>query len=102
MSVIWPDPVAGFFYQCMCLIIELHFLSKSFLFPTTEISSKENQKTAERISPPSPDRPPHSQTSSSCFYHVISKVPRLRTPSYSPTQRSPGCRPLPSAGKGLH
>ncbi|XP_073095805.1 histone-lysine N-methyltransferase 2A isoform X10 [Manis javanica] len=63
-----------------------------------EISSKENQKTAERISPPSPDRPPHSQTSSSCFYHVISKVPRLRTPSYSPTQRSPGCRPLPSAG----
>ncbi|XP_057346658.1 histone-lysine N-methyltransferase 2A isoform X7 [Manis pentadactyla] len=63
-----------------------------------EISSKENQNTAERISPPSPDRPPHSQTSSSCFYHVISKVPRLRTPSYSPTQRSPGCRPLPSAG----
>ncbi|XP_045871144.1 histone-lysine N-methyltransferase 2A isoform X5 [Meles meles] len=62
-----------------------------------EISSKESQNTAEIISPSSPDRP-HSQTSSSCFYHVISKVPRIRTPSYSPTQRSPGCRPLPSAG----
>ncbi|XP_031508773.1 histone-lysine N-methyltransferase 2A isoform X10 [Papio anubis] len=64
----------------------------------TESSSKENQNTAEIISPPSPDRPPHSQTSGSCYYHVISKVPRIRTPSYSPTQRSPGCRPLPSAG----
>ncbi|XP_047550015.1 histone-lysine N-methyltransferase 2A isoform X6 [Lutra lutra] len=62
-----------------------------------EISSKESQNTAEIISPSSPDRP-HSQTSGSCFYHVISKVPRIRTPSYSPTQRSPGCRPLPSAG----
>jgi len=64
-----------------------------------EIASKESQNTAEIVSPPSPDRP-HSQTSGSCFYHVISKVPRIRTPSYSPTQRSPGCRPLPSAGKG--
>ncbi|XP_026937957.1 histone-lysine N-methyltransferase 2A isoform X8 [Sagmatias obliquidens] len=63
-----------------------------------EISPKESQNTAEIVSPPSPDRPPHSQTSGSCFYHVISKVPRIRTPSYSPTQRSPGCRPLPSAG----
>ncbi|XP_053060004.1 histone-lysine N-methyltransferase 2A isoform X7 [Acinonyx jubatus] len=62
-----------------------------------EISSKESQNTAGIISPPSPDRS-HSQTSGSCFYHVISKVPRIRTPSYSPTQRSPGCRPLPSAG----
>uniref|UniRef100_M3XZV3 Histone-lysine N-methyltransferase n=1 Tax=Mustela putorius furo TaxID=9669 RepID=M3XZV3_MUSPF len=62
-----------------------------------EISSKESQNTAEILSPSSPDRP-HSQTSGSCFYHVISKVPRIRTPSYSPTQRSPGCRPLPSAG----
>ncbi|XP_073759925.1 histone-lysine N-methyltransferase 2A isoform X7 [Callorhinus ursinus] len=62
-----------------------------------EIASKESQNTAEIVSPPSPDRP-HSQTSGSCFYHVISKVPRIRTPSYSPTQRSPGCRPLPSAG----
>uniref|UniRef100_A0A8C0Q054 Histone-lysine N-methyltransferase n=1 Tax=Canis lupus familiaris TaxID=9615 RepID=A0A8C0Q054_CANLF len=62
-----------------------------------EISSKESQNTADIVSPPSPDRP-HSQTSGSCFYHVISKVPRIRTPSYSPTQRSPGCRPLPSAG----
>ncbi|XP_074191503.1 histone-lysine N-methyltransferase 2A isoform X10 [Rhinolophus sinicus] len=64
----------------------------------TEISSKESQNTAEIVSPPSPDRPHHMQTSGSCFYHVISKVPRIRTPSYSPTQRSPGCRPLPSAG----
>ncbi|XP_070240241.1 histone-lysine N-methyltransferase 2A isoform X7 [Bos mutus] len=64
----------------------------------SEISPKESQNTAEIVSPPSPDRPPHSQTSGSCFYHVISKVPRIRTPSYSPTQRSPGCRPLPSAG----
>ncbi|EHB08779.1 Histone-lysine N-methyltransferase HRX [Heterocephalus glaber] len=64
----------------------------------TESSSKESQSTAEILSPPSPDRPLHSQTSSSCYYHVISKVPRIRTPSYSPTQRSPGCRPLPSAG----
>ncbi|XP_039743996.1 histone-lysine N-methyltransferase 2A isoform X6 [Pteropus medius] len=63
-----------------------------------EISSKESQNTAEIVSPPSPDRPPHTQTSGSCFYHVISKVPRIRTPSYSPIQRSPGCRPLPSAG----
>nr|XP_023500675.1 histone-lysine N-methyltransferase 2A isoform X6 [Equus caballus] len=63
-----------------------------------EISSKESHNTAENISPPSPDRPPHSQTSGSCFYHVISKVPRIPTPSYSPTQRAPGCRPLPSAG----
>uniref|UniRef100_A0A452QVS0 Histone-lysine N-methyltransferase n=1 Tax=Ursus americanus TaxID=9643 RepID=A0A452QVS0_URSAM len=62
-----------------------------------KISSKESQNTAEIVSPPSPERP-HSQTSGSCFYHVISKVPRIRTPSYSPTQRSPGCRPLPSAG----
>uniref|UniRef100_A0A673VP25 Histone-lysine N-methyltransferase n=1 Tax=Suricata suricatta TaxID=37032 RepID=A0A673VP25_SURSU len=66
--------------------------------PTSaDISSRESQNTAEMISPLSPDRPP-SQTSGSCFYHVISKVPRIRTPSYSPTQRSPGCRPLPSAG----
>ncbi|XP_045694088.1 histone-lysine N-methyltransferase 2A isoform X6 [Phyllostomus hastatus] len=64
----------------------------------TEMSSKESQNTAEIVSPPLPDRPPHIQTSGSCFYHVISKVPRIRTPSYSPTQRSPGCRPLPSAG----
>ncbi|XP_036913353.1 histone-lysine N-methyltransferase 2A isoform X5 [Sturnira hondurensis] len=63
-----------------------------------EMSSKESQNTAEIVSPPSPDRPPHTQTSGSCFYHVISKVPRIRTPSYSPTQRTPGCRPLPSAG----
>ncbi|XP_073922729.1 histone-lysine N-methyltransferase 2A isoform X2 [Castor canadensis] len=63
-----------------------------------ESSSKDSQNTAAILSPPSPDRPPHSQTSSSCYYHVISKVPRIRTPSYSPTQRSPGCRPLPSAG----
>ncbi|XP_063111934.1 histone-lysine N-methyltransferase 2A isoform X3 [Cavia porcellus] len=63
----------------------------------TESSSKESQNTAEILSPPSPDRP-HLQTSSSCYYHVISKVPRIRTPIYSPTQRSPGCRPLPSAG----
>ncbi|XP_032141215.1 histone-lysine N-methyltransferase 2A isoform X6 [Sapajus apella] len=60
--------------------------------------SKESQNTAVIISPPSPDRPPHSQASGSCYYHVISKVPRIRTPSYSPAQRSPGCRPLPSAG----
>ncbi|XP_066102077.1 histone-lysine N-methyltransferase 2A isoform X6 [Saccopteryx bilineata] len=63
-----------------------------------EIVSKESQNTAEIVSPSSPDRPPHTQTSGSCFYHVISKVPRIRTPSYPPTQRSPGCRPLPSAG----
>ncbi|XP_026634946.1 histone-lysine N-methyltransferase 2A isoform X5 [Microtus ochrogaster] len=62
-----------------------------------ETSCKDSQSTAAILSPPSPDRP-HSQTSSSCYYHVISKVPRIRTPSYSPTQRSPGCRPLPSAG----
>ncbi|XP_078195730.1 histone-lysine N-methyltransferase 2A isoform X4 [Callithrix jacchus] len=60
--------------------------------------SKESQNTAVIVSPPSPDRPPHSQASGSCYYHVISKVPRIRTPSYSPAQRSPGCRPLPSAG----
>ncbi|XP_060228762.1 histone-lysine N-methyltransferase 2A isoform X4 [Meriones unguiculatus] len=62
-----------------------------------ETSCKDSQSTAAILSPPSPDRP-HSQTSSSCYYHVISKVPRIRTPSYPPTQRSPGCRPLPSAG----
>lgn len=72
------------------------------MYPTTEMSSKESQNTAEIVSPPSPERLPHTQTSGSCFYHVISKVPRIRTPSYSPTQRSPGCRPLPSAGKRLH
>ncbi|XP_069935099.1 histone-lysine N-methyltransferase 2A isoform X9 [Oryctolagus cuniculus] len=65
---------------------------------STESSSKESQNTVENISPPSPDRPAHSQASGSCYYHVISKVPRIRAPSYSPTQRSPGCRPLPSAG----
>ncbi|XP_045432156.1 histone-lysine N-methyltransferase 2A isoform X5 [Pipistrellus kuhlii] len=65
---------------------------------SAEMSSKESQNAAELVSPSSPDRPPHMQTSGSCFYHVISKVPRIRTPSYSPTQRSPGCRPLPSAG----
>lgn len=62
-----------------------------------DASCKDSQSTAAILSPPSPDRP-HSQTSGSCYYHVISKVPRIRTPSYSPTQRSPGCRPLPSAG----
>ncbi|XP_054989215.1 histone-lysine N-methyltransferase 2A isoform X1 [Sorex araneus] len=62
-----------------------------------EISSKESQNTTDIISPPSPDRP-HSQTSGSYYYHVIPKASRIRTPSYSPTQRSPGCRPLPSAG----
>ncbi|XP_078002977.1 histone-lysine N-methyltransferase 2A isoform X2 [Phascolarctos cinereus] len=64
----------------------------------TEVLPREIRNTAEILNPPSPDRPPHSHTSSSCFYHVISKVPRIRMPSYSPTQRSPGCRPLPSAG----
>ncbi|XP_076432262.1 histone-lysine N-methyltransferase 2A isoform X10 [Peromyscus maniculatus bairdii] len=62
-----------------------------------ESSCKDSQSTAAILRPPSPDRP-HAQTSSSCYYHVISKVPRIRTPSYSSTQRSPGCRPLPSAG----
>ncbi|XP_076781060.1 histone-lysine N-methyltransferase 2A isoform X6 [Arvicanthis niloticus] len=62
-----------------------------------EASCKDSPSTAAILGPPSPDRP-HSQSSSSCYYHVISKVPRIRTPSYSPTQRSPGCRPLPSAG----
>lgn len=65
-----------------------------------DVPCKDSQSTTAILGPPSPDRP-HSQTSSSCYYHVISKVPRIRTPSYSPTQRSPGCRPLPSAGKGL-
>ncbi|XP_031202150.1 histone-lysine N-methyltransferase 2A isoform X6 [Mastomys coucha] len=62
-----------------------------------DVPCKDSQSTTAILGPPSPDRP-HSQTSSSCYYHVISKVPRIRTPSYSPTQRSPGCRPLPSAG----
>lgn len=62
-----------------------------------EISSKETQNTADLLSLPSPDRP-HSQTSGSYYYHVIPKASRIRAPGYSPTQRSPGCRPLPSAG----
>ncbi|XP_073177043.1 histone-lysine N-methyltransferase 2A isoform X4 [Lepidochelys kempii] len=66
--------------------------------PTAETLSKESQNTPEMVNPPSPDRPLHSQTSSSCYYSLIAKGPRVRTPIYPLTQRSPGSRPLPSAG----
>ncbi|XP_019367658.1 PREDICTED: histone-lysine N-methyltransferase 2A isoform X1 [Gavialis gangeticus] len=65
---------------------------------TVETPPKENRNTPEIVNPPSPDRPQHSQTSSSCYYPMISKGGRIRTPSYPSTQRSPGSRPLPSAG----
>ncbi|XP_064380217.1 histone-lysine N-methyltransferase 2A-like isoform X4 [Dromaius novaehollandiae] len=66
--------------------------------PLTETLSKDSRNTPEIVNPPSPDRPMHSQTSSSCYYPMVSKGPRIRTPSYPSAQRSPGSRPLPSAG----
>ncbi|NWJ07508.1 KMT2A methyltransferase, partial [Crypturellus undulatus] len=66
--------------------------------PLAETLSKESRNTPEIVSPPSPDRPLHSQTPSSTYYPVASKAPRIRTPSYPSAQRSPGSRPLPSAG----
>ena len=70
-----------------------------FLFrTTTETLPKDSRNTPEIVNPPSPDRPLHSQTSSSCYYPVVSKGPRIRMPGYPSTQRSPGSRPLPSAG----
>ncbi|NXA42898.1 KMT2A methyltransferase, partial [Eudromia elegans] len=66
--------------------------------PLTETLSKDNRNTPEIVSPPSPDRPMRSQTPSSSYYPVASKAPRIRTPSYPSAQRSPGSRPLPSAG----
>uniref|UniRef100_A0A8C9EGN1 Histone-lysine N-methyltransferase n=1 Tax=Pavo cristatus TaxID=9049 RepID=A0A8C9EGN1_PAVCR len=62
------------------------------------VSNKYSRNTPEIVNPPSPDRPMHSQTSSSCYYPAVSKGLRIRTPSYPSTQRSPGSRPLPSAG----
>lgn len=64
----------------------------------TETLFKDSRNTPEIVNPPSPDRPMHSQTSSSCYYPTVSKGLRIRTPSYPSTQRSPGSRPLPSAG----
>ncbi|XP_031412746.1 histone-lysine N-methyltransferase 2A [Meleagris gallopavo] len=66
--------------------------------PLTETLFKDSRNTPEIVNPPSPDRPMHSQTSSSCYYPTVSKGLRIRTPSYPSTQRSPGSRPLPSAG----
>eukprot|EP00075_Anas_platyrhynchos_P010655 XP_027299908.1 histone-lysine N-methyltransferase 2A isoform X4 [Anas platyrhynchos] len=66
--------------------------------PLTETLSKDSRNAPEIVNPPSPDRPMHSQTSSSCCYPLVSKGLRIRTPSYPSTQRSPGSRPLPSAG----
>ncbi|XP_038610227.1 histone-lysine N-methyltransferase 2A [Tachyglossus aculeatus] len=59
---------------------------------------KASRSTGELGKPRSPDRPPRVQTSASYCYHMIAKGPRIRPPSYSPPQRSPGSRPLPSAG----
>lgn len=66
--------------------------------PITETLPKDSRNTPEIVNPPSPDRPLHSQTSSSCYYPAVPKGPRIRTPSYPSAQRSPGSRPLPSAG----
>ncbi|XP_021231425.1 histone-lysine N-methyltransferase 2A isoform X4 [Numida meleagris] len=66
--------------------------------PLTETLFKDSRNTPEIVNPPSPDRPMHSQTSSSCYYPTVSRGLRIRTPSYPSTQRSPGSRPLPSAG----
>ncbi|XP_052552978.1 histone-lysine N-methyltransferase 2A isoform X4 [Tympanuchus pallidicinctus] len=66
--------------------------------PLTETLFKDSRNTPEIVNPPSPDRPMHSQTSSSCYYPAVSKGLRIRTPSYPSAQRSPGSRPLPSAG----
>ncbi|XP_053125298.1 histone-lysine N-methyltransferase 2A isoform X2 [Hemicordylus capensis] len=59
--------------------------------PPSEMPAKEGHGAIAAIvmSPPSSDLPPHSQN---C------KALRIRTPSFSPAQRSPGSRPLPSAG----
>ncbi|XP_064896106.1 histone-lysine N-methyltransferase 2A isoform X2 [Columba livia] len=66
--------------------------------PLTESLPKDSRNAPEIVSPPSPDRPLHSQTSGSCYLPGGSKAPRLRAPSYPSAQRSPGSRPLPSAG----
>ncbi|XP_044279607.1 histone-lysine N-methyltransferase 2A [Varanus komodoensis] len=54
-----------------------------------EMPAREGHAVSAVASPLSSDLPPHSQN---C------KTLRVRTPSFSPAQRSPGSRPLPSAG----
>uniref|UniRef100_A0A8C6YRG8 Histone-lysine N-methyltransferase n=1 Tax=Nothoprocta perdicaria TaxID=30464 RepID=A0A8C6YRG8_NOTPE len=66
--------------------------------PLAETLSKDSRNTGEIVSPPSPDRPMHSQTPGSSYCPLVPKAPRIRTPSYPSAQRSPGSRPLPSAG----
>ncbi|XP_064424837.1 histone-lysine N-methyltransferase 2A isoform X2 [Latimeria chalumnae] len=56
----------------------------------------ENQSTTE-IPIHSPDHQ-HSQNLSPLLPSRPQGINRIKTPSYSPTQRSPGSRPLPSAG----
>uniref|UniRef100_A0A8D2KWD9 Histone-lysine N-methyltransferase n=1 Tax=Varanus komodoensis TaxID=61221 RepID=A0A8D2KWD9_VARKO len=53
------------------------------------LPAREGHAVSAVASPLSSDLPPHSQN---C------KTLRVRTPSFSPAQRSPGSRPLPSAG----
>lgn len=85
-------------HQVIALSIQW-WLRPLFLFYTTaETLPKDSRNTPEIVNPPSPDRPLHSQTSSSCYYPAVLKGPRIRMPSYPSTQRSPGSRPLPSAG----
>ncbi|XP_042333287.1 histone-lysine N-methyltransferase 2A isoform X2 [Sceloporus undulatus] len=57
------------------------------LFP--DIPTREGQVLPSVLSPSSADLPLHPQ-----HFRAL----RIRTPSFSPAQRSPGSRPLPSAG----
>ncbi|XP_066495898.1 histone-lysine N-methyltransferase 2A [Tiliqua scincoides] len=56
---------------------------------SAEIPGREGLAVPAVVSPSSADLPSHSQN---C------RALRIRTPSFSPAQRSPGSRPLPSAG----
>lgn len=86
------------FYQIVAFRAQRWLILLFLFYTTTEILPKDTRNTPEVVNTPSPDRPLHHQTSSSCYYPVVSKGPRIRAPSYPSAQRSPGSRPLPSAG----
>ncbi|NXJ71070.1 KMT2A methyltransferase, partial [Rostratula benghalensis] len=64
----------------------------------TEPLPKDSRNLAEIPNPPSPERPLHPPSSGPCHHPMLSKGGRARAPSYPSAQRSPGSRPLPSAG----
>ncbi|XP_013929455.1 PREDICTED: histone-lysine N-methyltransferase 2A-like isoform X2 [Thamnophis sirtalis] len=55
----------------------------------SEIPPRDGHVASAELNPPSADLPPHPQNF---------KALRIRMPSFAPSQRTPGSRPLPSAG----